>query len=75
MTLQDGQSHLVLVYRQNEMTDSVTSRICSVSLTTVANFITNNYNSASEAGALAWVDVTDRGAAFDPAVCNYSLFN
>ena len=60
--LQDGDSHLVLIYRVSE--EAVESRLCAVSLSDVTNFIANNYNIINTAVPLAWPVPSETGATF-----------
>ena len=52
MTLQDGQTHLVLVYRESDGTDR--SVLCTVSLSDLSAFVADNFSSSTYSAGLSW---------------------
>ena len=52
MTLQDGQTHLVLVYRESDEADR--SLLCTVSLSDLSAFTADNFNSTAHSDGLSW---------------------
>ena len=52
MTLQDGQTHLVLVYRESDEADR--SVLCTVSLSDLSAFTADNFNSSTHSAGLSW---------------------